>query len=177
MRFDRSGDPYGWSGAKTPDAAAGLGALCEWIRPKDSRDRALVTAIESHVQAAKEAAVGKQLDPPRRLGSSSMGRLSSGRGATSTPQRLNSSTSRRPTTYLVKCHPCSGTCSVISLRPTRGDKSSSCIARSVGMNDPNHPSRQNGGDQDLDSEKAIERERGDDRHNGASGKLGGAARA
>jgi hypothetical protein len=28
------------------------------------------------------------------------------------------------------------------------------------MNDPSHPSRQNGGDQDLDSEKAIERERG-----------------
>jgi hypothetical protein len=46
-----------------------LEALCDWITTKHSRDgdQVLVGAVKCHLAAARDAALGKKLDPPKRF--------------------------------------------------------------------------------------------------------------
>ena len=119
-----------------------------------------MTPIEGHVQAAKEAAVGKKLDPPRRLRIFLNGPLIE-------RARSNLDAAEAQLLDLAPPNDIFGQMPSLLRHVQRhlpatdpGRQEFERIARSVGMNDPNHPSRQNGGDQDLDSEKAIERQRG-----------------
>jgi len=104
-----------------------LEALCAWVRAKDLRrdDEVLANAIRRHLEAARQAARAEKLKPQRRFRIFRNGplieRAMSNLDAAEA-QLLNLAPAA---TYLVKCLACSGTCSVISLRLTRLDRSSS----------------------------------------------------
>jgi hypothetical protein len=145
--------------------ASELEALCEWTRPEGPRDHALVVAIKCHLEAARDAALSKKLDPPRRLRIFRNGSLLE-RARSNLDAAEAQLLDLAPPSYVLGQMPS-------LLRHVRrhlpatdpGRQEFERIARSVGIDDPDRRLRPNGGDQDLDGEKAIdektvERERG-----------------
>jgi hypothetical protein len=140
-----------------------LEALCNWVRLKHPRDSdyPLVTAIKWHLDAARQAARAQPLDPRRRFrifrGGPLIERATSNLDAAEA-QLLNLA----PPDYVLGQMPSLLRHVQRHLRPTDpGRQSFERIARSVGINDPDHPSRQNRTDQDFNDKKAtIDNERG-----------------
>lgn len=140
-----------------------LEALCDWMRLKDSRnsDGPLVTAIKCHLEAARDAARAKKLDPHKRFRIFRNGplieRATSNLDAAEA-QLLNLA----PPDYLLGQMPSLLRHVQRHLRPADpGRQEFERIARSVGINDPDHPSSQNRTDQNWDDEKkTINKERG-----------------
>jgi hypothetical protein len=120
-----------------------------------------VTAIEGHVQAAKEAAVGKKLDPPRRLRIFLNGPLIE-RARSNLDAAEAQLLNLAPPDYVLGQMPSLLRHVQRHLRSTDpGRQEFERIARSVGINDPDHPSSQNRTDQDRNEKKAtIDNERG-----------------
>jgi hypothetical protein len=140
-----------------------LETLCNWVRLKQPResDCALVTAIKWHLDAARQAAQAHPLDPRRRLRIFRSGplieRATSNLDAAEA-QLLNLA----PPDYVLGQMPSLLRHVQRHLHPTDpGRQSFERIARSVDINDPDHPSSQNRSDQDFDDKKAtIDNERG-----------------
>jgi hypothetical protein len=140
-----------------------LEALCNWVRLKHPRDSdcALVTAIECHLEAARQAARAQPSDPRKRFRIFRNGplieRATSNLDAAEA-QLLNFA----PPDYVLGQMPSLLRHVQRHLGPTDpGRQEFERIARSVGINDPDHPSSQSRTDQDLHQKKAtIDNERG-----------------
>ena len=140
-----------------------LEALCNWVRLKHPRDSdcALVTAIKCHLDAARQAARAQPPEPRKRFRIFRNGplieRATSNLDAAEA-QLLNLA----PPDYVLGQMPSLLRHVQRHLRPTDpGRQEFERIARSVGINDPDHPSSQNRTDQDLSKRKAtIDNERG-----------------
>ena len=140
-----------------------LETLCNWVRlkhPRDS-DSALVTAIGCHLDAARQAARAQPLDPRKRFRIFRNGplieRATSNLDAAEA-QLLNLA----PPDYVLGQMPSLLRHVQRHLRPTDpGRQEFERIARSLHMNDPDHPSSQNRTDEDFIKNKAtIDKERG-----------------
>jgi hypothetical protein len=140
-----------------------LETLCNWVRLKHPResDCALVTAIKWHLEAARQAAWAQPLNPRRRFRIFRSGplieRATSNLDAAEA-QLLNLA----PPDYVLGQMPSLLRHVQRHLRPTDpGRQSFERIARSVAINNPDHPSSQNRTDQDFNDKKAtIDNERG-----------------
>src|SRR6476659_2143687 len=140
-----------------------LEALCNWVTLKNPRDSdcPLVTAIKCHLDAARQAARAQQPDPRKRFrifrNGSLIERETSNLDAAEA-QLLNLA----PPDYVLGQMPSLLRHVQRHLRSTDpGRQEFERIARSVGINDPDHPSSQNRADQDRNEKKAtIDNERG-----------------
>ena len=140
-----------------------LEALCNWVTLKHPRDSdcPLVTAIKCHLDAARQAARAQPPDPRKRFrifrNGSLIERATSNLDAAEA-QLLNLA----PPDYVLGQMPSLLRHVQRHLRSTDpGRQEFERIARSVGINDPDHPSSQNRTDQDRNEKKAtIDNERG-----------------
>ena len=136
-----------------------LEALCDWMMAKDSRDLdcALVKAIKRHLAAARDAALCKKLDPHKRCRILRNGPLIE-RARSNLDAAEAHLLNLAPPDYVLGQMPSLLRHVQRHLRPTDpGRQEFERIARSLGMNNPEHPLPQNDEEQDR---KTIERQRG-----------------
>ena len=157
-----------------------LQALCDWMTAKNSLDGdwVLVNAVKCHLAAARDAALAKKLDPHKRFRIFRDGPLIE-RARSNLDAAEAQLLNLAPPDYVLGQMPSLLRHVQRHLRPTDpGRQEFERIARSVGINDPDHPSRQNGREQEQGRSRRGDDQEGarQDRHNGPSGKLGGAPR-
>src|SRR6476659_2358159 len=139
-----------------------LEALCNWVTLKNTRDSdcPLVTAIKCHLDAARQAARAQQPDPRKRFRIFRNGplieRATSNLDAAEA-QLLNLA----PAEYVLGQMPSLLRHVLRHLCPTDpGRQEFERIARSIGINDPDHPSGQNRKDHIVNKKGIIDNERG-----------------
>jgi hypothetical protein len=129
-----------------------LEALCAWVRPKnpETNDEILVTAIQRHLAAAREAARRMKLDPDRRFRLFRNGSLLE-RAISNLDAAEAHLLSLAPDDYVLGQIPCLLKHVQCHLPPTDPRRQEfERIARTVGIKDPDHPLRQNPKDESPD---------------------------
>ncbi len=131
-----------------------LEALCAWLRLRDPQknDAVLATAIQHHLTAAREAALVKKLNPPRRFrifrNGSLIERATSNLDAAEA-HLLNLASAE----YMLGQMPCLLRHVQVHLPSTDPRRQEfERIARKLGIKDPDHPLLQNGKEPTLEQE-------------------------
>jgi hypothetical protein len=154
--FDAVGGPVSVAWCEsTLTRAYELGALCDWMVARESRDGdcALVIAIKRHLAAAREAALGKKLDPYKRFRIFRNGPLIE-RARSNLDAAEAQLLNLAPPDYILGQMPSLLRHVQRHLRPTDpGRQEFERIARSLDINDPEHPLPQNDEEQDLETIK------------------------